>query len=303
MLACWCPVGIIFMFTFSVLACTKHKVQLKLIGMSLVLYQVMNTSIGQMSVQSWNCLQFILRGTWMGIPNLLAICPNHIAENITMHSTTVKYCRGDTCNHPHSDMALWSQPTHTSDISFNRPPPLHVLADFLSGLTVLKGPSLTLNILHKAYTHMHKQRHPHTQPQASAGYMALWQKTSINTTYVSTVNSESTDDWPAFCITACMWQSERIWIMIPSWPYLQSNCSSGAIYLPVFATLYGFMALDHVLASCYLMSVCFAFVLLYVAVVHEETSFLTVSIRDRKMISGTGKFSVLMLRSWKCLIE
>lgn len=38
--------------------------------------------------------------------------------------------------------------------------------------------------------------------------------------------------------------------------YLHTVCSVCSIYLPMFVTLYGFMALNHALASCWLMSVC-----------------------------------------------
>lgn len=129
-------------------------------------------------------------------------------------------------------------------------------------------------------------------------YMALWQKAYINTTYISTVSSESTSDWSVFCITV----SDKV-NMFPLWPYLQSNWISCFIYLPVWVTLYGFIALNQVLASSYSISVCFAFILLYVAVVHVETFFLPVSISDRKIILVKDNFSILIFWSWKCSIE
>lgn len=106
--------------------------------------------------------------------------------------------------------------------------------------------------------------------------MALWQKTYINR---ATVSSESTSDWSVFCITVC----DKV-NMFPLWPYLQSNWILCFIYLTVWVTLYGFMALNQVLASSYLIFVCFTFILLYVAVIHVVTFFLPVSISDQKIV-------------------
>lgn len=146
-----------------------------------------------------------------------------------------------------------------------------------------RGKRSKFNILNLKWNTCITQRLPHT---------------SISTTHISTVNSESTSDLSVFCIMGCMRRGEYVWVMMPSWPCQQSNGSSCSTYLPVFVWLSGFMALNHVLASCYLTCVCFTFIVLYVAVVHMETFSFPFAIRN--WFTGTDSCPILIFCTWKC---